>query len=502
MEGGAPGAGPTANASAPLNGVPGFQAPPTDPNAYQTMYIYVPEGSYTDQSKAIILQVNNGGWMASPARDILTEGRALSSTNDTDNTGAALKAGYIVVSAGTRSRGLQSHSGEWVGKAPAVVVDAKAAIRYLRLNDAVMPGSAERIVITGTSGGGGLSVAVSASGNSPDYIPYLAELGAAGVDDKGQSTVRDDVFATIAYCPINDLGNADLAYEWQYNATRTAANSQEGRYDAAGSAELAAKFPAMLAGLHLTRPDGSNLTADTLPDVILAMVRKSIEAAIARGDKIPAYGENFSITPMGPPGMAPREPRLLKNDWLKVENGQIRSIDYAAFLRFVAANQTLKGVPAFDANTGASKAPMGENSLFGSSKTEYSNFSEYGWNHNAIHHDGSGADDTGMDWATYIAGPGKALAQQIKLVSPMPYLHTTTTVAPYWYVRHGLIDRDTSFATQAILYSAIQDDPKVKEVNFQLAWLRGHSGNYDVQEAYHWLSSVLNKAGPPPAAAR
>ncbi len=40
----------------------------------------------------------------------------------------------------------------------------------------------------------------------------------------------------------------------------------------------------------------------------------------------------------------------------------------------------------------------------------------------------------------------------------------------------------------------------MKDANFKLAWMRPHSGNYDVQEAYAWLASVLAKAGRPKAA--
>jgi len=97
------------------------------------------------------------------------------------------------------------------------MVDVKAAIRYLRLNDRAMPGSAERIIVTGTSGGGGLTAVVAASGNSTDYLPDLAEIGATGVRGSGAvatSTLRDDIFAAVAYCPINNLGNADAGYEW------------------------------------------------------------------------------------------------------------------------------------------------------------------------------------------------------------------------------------------------------------------------------------------------
>ena len=95
-----------------------------------------------------------------------------------------MKAGYVIANVGCRSRFAgrnQDVDGNYIAHSPAQVVDVKAAIRYLRYNDAAMPGNTNRIIITGTSGGGALGVAIAASGNSPDYYPYLYELGAAGV---------------------------------------------------------------------------------------------------------------------------------------------------------------------------------------------------------------------------------------------------------------------------------------------------------------------------------
>jgi BD-FAE len=495
---------PTPESVAPLNGGPppgagmGGGAPSTDPYAYQSMYIYVPQSAYSNPRTAIILQVSNSGWFASPAQDRVVEGGKFVSTSDTDNTGAALKAGYVVVSAGTRSRGAKAEDGSWAGKAPAVVVDAKAAIRYLRYNDAAMPGSAERILITGTSGGGGLSVAVAASGNSPDYYPYLAEIGAAGIDAQGKSTIRDDVFATIAYCPINDLGHADTAYEWQYSAIRTSQNTPR-QYPAEmqqASAMLAASYSAYIDSLHLKREDGSLLSTANMQESILAQVKKGVEAGIASGVNMPALGEDISLTMRG-------KTTGIKNDWLSVEDGKVKNIDYQNYLKFVATGTTLKGAPSFDssASTG-NKGVSGENTLFGSAKVEYANFEEYGWNHNDVKGDDTGQDDTGKDWAAYITGSGAELARQIKMVSPIPYLSSAADAAPYWYVRHGLADRDTSFAVQTTLYYAIKNDPSVKDVNFKLAWLQGHAGNYDVQEAYAWVANVLSKAGNPKVPAK
>jgi hypothetical protein len=122
---------------------------------------------------------------------------------------------------------------------------------------------------------------------------------------------------------------------------------------------------------------------------------------------------------------------------------------------------------------------------------------EYAWNNNEVLGDGSGFDDTGKTWDSYIADPATILDDQIKMVSPMPYLNSAADSAPYWYVRHGVVDRDTAFAVEVALYYGILDDPSVKDVNFELAWLQGHGGNYDVQEAYAWIAGILAKAGDP-----
>ncbi len=55
-----------------------------------------------------------------------------------------------------------------------------------------------------------------------------------------------------------------------------------------------------------------------------------------------------------------------------------------------------------------------------------------------------------------------------------------------------MLDRDTSFAMQMILYYAVTNDPKVKDTNFKLPYLTGHAGNYDVQEAFKWINEKLN----------
>lgn len=479
----------------PPNGVPdnGQGTPLEDPLAYHKVIVYVPQGAFDNRQTAIILHVSNSGWFASPVTDKIEGGGRYSSTSNDDPIGKALEAGYVIVSAGTRSRGAQAADGTFAGKAPAAVVDAKAIIRYLRLNDDVIPGSAERIVITGTSGGGALSAAVAASGNSPEYFPYLAEVGAAGIADDGTSSLDDDVFATIAYCPITDLGNADIAYEWQFNSVRSEANTTQGDYThiaRKASTALAAAYPAYLEGLGLKTEAGKPLNADAMKEAIITAVRRETEAMIAAGTKVPALGESFSLTNRG-------QTTGLANDWLDVADGKVVGIDYEKYLLFVTAASQLKIVPAFDttANTDH-KGLRGENSLFGAPDVPYSNFTDYGWTNNQVAGDGSGADDTGMDWAT-ASGDGSDLKAQLRLINPLEFLNTDADTAPNWYLRHGMVDRDTSFAVELALYHAVFNDPSVEDANFKLTWMRSHSGNYDVQEAYAWLAERLARAGEP-----
>ncbi len=467
----------------------------SDPYAYQTLIISIPEGKENDQKTAMYLQFNNGGWWASPVKTNINEGANLVSTNDTDNYGAALKAGYIVVDVGTRGRGIRSYDGTWAGKAPAVIVDAKAAIRYLRLNDTLLPGSAEKIIITGTSGGGGLISTVAASGNSPDYLSYLAEIGAAGVRGSGTSltsTVKDNVFAVVAYCPINNLANADLGYEWKYNASRNDSNTGNlnGVSYSAGpqltaSKEIAEKFPMYLQTLNLKLPNGQQLTAENMPDQIKEQIKSEIERQLAKGTPVPNFGENFVSSKA-----------TLVNDWLKHDGSKVTEIDYQKFLNYVAANQALKTVVAFDAvGVNGNTAISGETNLFGDSQNEYNNFTQWSWDHNSKTADGSGQDDTGLSWENYLnsnSSTANLLKDQLKMVNPIAYLNTTTDTAPYWYIRHGMLDRDTSFAMQMILYYAVTNDPKVKDTNFKLPYLTGHAGNYDVQEAFKWINEKLN----------
>ena len=84
-----------------------------------------------------------------------------------------------------------------------------------------------------------MSALMGATGNNPEYAEMLKAMGAA--DE------RDDVFASVCYCPIIDLEHADMAYEWLFKQTdsRQALDDLHKGY----ANELAAMFPAYLASL-------------------------------------------------------------------------------------------------------------------------------------------------------------------------------------------------------------------------------------------------------------
>lgn len=466
---------------------------------YESMNVFVPESAFADQRAPIYFAVNNAGWMASYIKAGMTDGASYDSA--TSNVGAALKAGYVFADIANRSRGLIGADGTSPGKAPAAVVDAKAAVRYLRLNDATMPGSAERIVVNGTSGGGALASILGASGNSAEYDPYLAAVGAAGIDAKGQSTLRDDVFAVNAYCPITDLGNADTAYEWLYNilATRDTTGENPSPADAAA---IAARFPAYEQRLGLRNPDGSRLTAANMLDTIRKEVIRSAETYMKAdpANTIPPLGGTFEIQSGGPGG--PPTTKSYVNDWIDADNAtdKVLSVDMAKYLAFVATQAVLKTTPAFDAVGVNGNTTSGtETNLFGPPTQKYMNYTEYSWNHNNVAGDGSGTDDTGLTWDQYTSRRSTTVDDQVHLINPMDFVGTGADTAPNWYVRAGTRDRDTSFIVSVNLDRALEADKQVKNVDYQLAWNQPHAGNYDVPEAMAWIADVVRDAGTPPA---
>ena len=477
----------------------------------QRISIYVPENASADAP--IVLCVNNSGWMANSysartkvSKDNPEEPMEYSSSDDNDKVGAILSRGYVLVSYGCRSRNNEAVDGVYDGHSPAVITDTKAVIRYLRHNADKLPaGDVERIIITGTSGGGALSTVIAASGNSTDYLPSLYEIGAAGVEQGADgtyaSTINDDVFAVIAYCPITDLPNADAAYEWTYMDARAALEGVDFNTDPekdaiinysadAGtvlpevSAYLAGLYAGYVDGLGLMLDDGAPLTSENLKEAIAGLM----EAEITE-----------SIEEIGIEQMQADLDAMKAGDgegWLVINDDGSFTYDVDKHLLAVANNNKLKVVCAFS-NKGLPWSATNEDSLFGTKDMEYSAFEAYSWDNDSVAGNGCGLDDTGLTWAEYMeTEEGQALALQMRMTNAVAYLNDKDgddagQKAANWYVRYGMIDRDSSFAVETILRYSITNNEDITNSSFEFAWLQPHKGDYDVTEAYAWLDEVL-----------
>ncbi|GAK50079.1 hypothetical protein U14_01305 [Candidatus Moduliflexus flocculans] len=422
---------------------------------YERMNVYVPEeyyegkslGNYTAETAPIFFPNEVGGYMpGEPA--IPGNGR-----DDSPNAAiVALSKGYVVASPGARGRTTQDESGQYTGKAPAAIVDLKAAVRYLRYNDSVMPGDAEKIISNGTSAGGALSALLGATGNNADYEPYLKALGAA--------EVRDDIFAVSAYCPITNLDHADMAYEWQFNGVNdykkieiSMLDFKVQRKEIAGtlmaeqiktSEMLKPLFPAYLNSLGLKKADGTDLTLDadgngSFKDYVKSFVIASAQNALDSGKDLSALA------------------------WITIQDGKVTDI---AFDQYIAYAGRMKTPPAFD----GLDLSGGENSLFGTATVDAQHFTPFSLEHSAVN--GSLADPA-----------------IVKLMNPMNYIGAEgATTSKYWRIRHGTIDRDTSLAIPVILATRLEN--KGFDVDFALPWDRPHSGDYDLDELFAWFSQI------------
>jgi hypothetical protein len=426
--------------------------------AYQVMNIYVPEAyfnggsinGYTASTAPIFFPNRVGGFMPARPASLSSPSEGRPQMGNESTLLVALSKGYVVASAGARGRTTQNEKGMYTGKAPAALVDLKAAIRYLKFNDQKMPGDANKIIPNGTSAGGAMSVLLGATGNHPDYEPYLKELGAANA--------KDDIFAVSAYCPIVNLDHADMAYEWQFNGINEYQKRRRGGPDQQAqqpepvytlseeqvrvSQQLKTQFPAYLNSLQLKDKSGKLLVLDEngngsfkelVKQYLIASAQKALEA-----------GTNLS-------GLS----------WLDISGGKVTALDWDAYLRYL---QRMKTPPAFDALDLSSP----ENQEFGTSTIDKQHFTAYASQHS-----------TGK--------AGMAEARIVKMMNPMYYIGNSKTSA-HWRIRHGSKDKDTSLAIPVMLGTYLEN--KGMAVSLELPWDRPHSGDYDLTELFDWMDGI------------
>ena len=454
----------------------------------QSMNIYIPKGylegktinGYTAKTAPIFMPNGVGGYM--PGKILTPVEHDKMSGGGANAVLYALSRGYVVACPAIRGR-TTVVNGKYVGKAPAFIVDYKAAVRYLRHNRENLPaGDPEKIISNGTSAGGALSVLLGVTGDADEYKPYLEEIGAA--------KTADDIFAASVYCPITNLEHADMAYEWIFNGVnkyypamwqlqdlanrglyKPGKNSKikvGGELDADSanmpvpveeavdmtdeeikvSAILKSGFDKYVNSLDLRDKNGIILTLDdkgngTFKEYIKSKCMESAQSALESGVDLSAV------------------------DWITIKGDRVVDVDLD---KYPAAVTRMKAAPAFD-KLDLSSA---ENDEFGTSANVPKHFSQI-----------SKSNET--------KSGAMADAEIIKMMNPMRFIDGNVKIASHFRIRHGAADRDTSLAIPAIL--ALKLENRGIDVNFFSPWGIGHAGDYDLEELFNWADDIC-KADP------
>ena len=478
-------------------------------------------GGYIADTAPVILPVNTPGYSAMSAPESYDSNFGYGSVTD------YTKEGMVLAVAGCRGR---EHG------APAGVTDLKAAIRFLRYNDELIPGDANSLFCCGMSGGGAQSAVLGASGDSELYTPYLEQIGAA-------RDYSDAVLGAMCWCPITSLDMADAAYEWNLGGTREGLTEEEQRY----SDGLAAAFADYINSLGLMDENSELLTleesaegvwqAGSYADYMKGVVQDSLnhfledtefpyDASSAsgggrggfdggmpggfgggqrpeRGEGAPDFGagqkpdgemmsgevsfeEIDDITRNETAsGVSLSGTYETAQDYIDALNAEREWVHYDAATNtasitsiedfVLACKSASKNLGAFDQLDGG----QGENTLFG-----------YG-DGNGAHFDAILADilnalgsDYAADYAEDLAkqdSAGNTVDYRVNMYTPLYYLlessegYQESTVAKYWRIRTGIAQGDCALSTEMNLALALENDERVESVDFETIWGAGHT---------------------------
>ena len=436
----------------------------------QYINIYIPEeyfnngtvNGYNTQTAPIFMPNNVGGYMPSQPMAPKVE------NNKPNSALYALSRGYVVASPATRGRTNKASDGNFIGKAPAVIVDLQAATAYLHANDATMPGNAKRIITNGTSAGGAVSLLQGATGNTSDYQPYLQALGAA--------TASTDVYASSAYAPITNLDAADMAYEWSYNGITSfnKVTMGQGELPQANVGGAPAPIQRNVQRVNLTNDDVvySDLLKSHFPDYVNNLQLRDRTGVILKLDKkgngtFKQYVKSFIIDAANKAKSNGADLSRYSFLLLDKNTGLVKDIDWDAYNSFTSRSK----VPgAFDSRSNDS----GENSLFGTSTSDTNHFTITA----ALH-------DTTTNNDVYVEN-----AKIVTMMNPMNYLGSpSATNAKYYRIRYGTADSNTSVAIPLIVGTRAQN--LGYSVDMATPFGVDHAGDYDLQDLFNWMDSIV-----------
>jgi len=390
--------------------------------------------------------------------------------------GEYMEAGFVYVYAGCRGR---QNGSSYAGGAPWGVTDLKAAIRYIRYFDDYIPGNKDRIFTFGHSGGGAQSSLLGATGDSELYETYLNDIGALMTDADGNK-ISDAVCGSMCWCPITSLDIADSAYEWMMGQFASSGTRSSSKWTSALSDDLAEYYATYINSMGFTSngtalklessSDGIYLSG-TYYEYLLDVIEESLNNYLS---------DNYSSTSNKASYVS-----SLSSSWVSYDS----SSDYATISDlggFVDdIKSATKDVGAFD----DLDLGQAENQLFGTSSSDYLHFDQImadllKANQSAYSSYSDFDSDYVSDYADDMDNNDdlnvKSSVRQ-NMYNPLYYIHSgcdgygDSTVAPYWRIRTGITQGDTSLTTEMNLALALEMNSTVKDVDFATVWAKGHT---------------------------
>ena len=485
---------------------------------------------YTAETAPILFHNTSGGYSSSTIQPVNT---------------AYLREGYVHVSVATRGKETKSvanentgsyttdhrgimdttknDEGEYIGQFPAIMVDLKAAIRYLKANDGVLPGNSQRIVSRGYSSGGAVSAMLGASGNSPVFESYLKEIGAADT--------TDDIFIALASAPITNLSSADASYEWYQFANEEYFLFNAMAFDREGNA--IPDFPVGMANFHklgdnvLGGVHEKELSAklyawfvDYVQDLgfdlgddgrsgafyegFAQIYSDSLTEFVARYDELKSLLDGRNYTAPDTVGEYLADIQNEDDPWFTydADTGVVTIVSLDAFV-YNYLNRG-KMCPSLDSYNYRSN----ENNAFTAPDGTTLHFS---WvvrdaleqllaEYEAGGHQEWDADDIAYLTALigdYNAGISDDSSYMLEVMSPINYIVGSegfegASIAPYWRLRVGSSDGDHGAPAAWLIAQGLEKYHPEVGVSVGIAWGMGHSlSELTEQDLYDYISGIM-----------
>ena len=461
---------------------------------------------FNTKDAPFVMSINTPGFLAEPA---LTE-----YADYTPYT----NAGLIYLHAGSRGR---EHG------APYGVTDLKAAIRYIRHNQDIIPGNTNRFIISGFSSGGGLAAILGTSGDSALYTPYLQKIGAI------EGRASDAVNAVAVWNPLTNPDTANEAYEWNFGQTRENMTEEQQKLSdsmAKAYAQYVNRTGFMLNNhaLILQQGDQGVYQAGTYYDYIQTIINDSLNTFI-RQTHFPyvthAYeekemyqrqsGKKFASEDLAAADDEMRtaviQPIELAGSYLTADKYISHLNEKRKWLTYNYETRRTKISNIHDFMLTLKPATRAIGAFDSLNRTQVDNILFGLGDGKGLHFDALTAKimEKTPHNKEFISDMkkqdklGRTVSQRVDMYNPLYYTmpsymgYRSAKVAPYWRIRSGLNQGDTSIATEVNLSLALSNYPKVRKVDYQAIWGLKHvpaeqSGN-SVDNFINWATEIAKR---------